>query len=55
MDGIKVFEFASTRVPETILRVLSKSNKIKNKIDYVVLHQPNKNIAENLKKNKSPS
>jgi len=50
MDGIKVFEFASNRVPETISRVLNKSKSIKNKIDYVVLHQPNRNIAENLKK-----
>ena len=50
MDGIKVFEFASSRVPLTISKVLKKYKNIKSKINYVVLHQPNKSIFENLQK-----
>jgi len=48
MDGIKVFEFAVDKVPKTVARILTKAKNLKKKIDFVVLHQPNKNIFENL-------
>ena len=48
MDGIKVFEFASERVPQTVNRILVKNKQ--RKIDYIVLHQPNKSINEHIMK-----
>ncbi len=45
MDGIKVFEFAVKRVPETYSRILKKINY---KIDFYCFHQPNKTIHDHL-------
>lgn len=45
MNGIKVFEFALNRVPETYFKVLKK---FRGKIDYYSFHQPNKTIHDQL-------
>ena len=47
MDGIKVFEFAAKRVPETYYKSIKK---FKKKIDYYSFHQPNKTIHDHLVK-----
>lgn len=48
MDGLKVFEFAIKRVPETINKLIKKSNFKLNKIDYFSFHQPNKSMHNHL-------
>ncbi len=48
MNGMKVFEFAINAVPLTVNRILKKYKKKPSSIDFVVLHQPNKNINEHL-------
>ena len=48
MNGIKVFEFALKRVPETIDNILLKSGIKKNQIDYYSFHQPNKSMFEHI-------
>jgi 3-oxoacyl-[acyl-carrier-protein] synthase-3 len=50
MNGIKVFEFALKRVPETIDNILLKSGIKKNDIDYYSFHQPNKSMFEHIVK-----
>lgn len=45
MEGLKVFEFALKRVPETYNKTLKK---FKGNIDYYSFHQPNKTMHEQL-------
>ncbi|ARJ47470.1 3-oxoacyl-ACP synthase III family protein [Candidatus Pelagibacter sp. RS39] len=45
MNGLKVFEFALNRVPETYQRIIKRYN---NRIDYYCFHQPNKTIHDQL-------
>ena len=45
MDGLKVFEFAAKRVPETFQNTV---RKFKKKIDFYSFHQPNKTIHDHL-------
>lgn len=47
MNGIKVFEFALTRVPETFNKIIKK---FKGKIDFYSFHQPNKTMHDQLVK-----
>ena len=47
MNGIKVFEFALTRVPETFNKIMKK---FKGKIDFYSFHQPNKTMHDQLVK-----
>ena len=45
MNGIKIFEFAAKRVPETFMKI---SKKFNHKIDFYCFHQPNKSIHDHL-------
>lgn len=60
MDGAAVFGFSIKQVPYMIRKILKDTNISQNKIDYFVLHQPNKFMLEEiikkleLKKNKVP-
>ena len=50
MDGLKVFEFAIKRVPETIKKIVHKSKHKLDRIDYFSFHQPNKTMLSHLLK-----
>ena len=50
MQGQKVFRFACSKVPESIERVISKAGVSKDDIDYVVSHQANIRILEQVAK-----
>ena len=48
MDGYKVFQFTINKIPK-VLKDTLKINKLSNKnIDYIILHQANKNIIESI-------
>ena len=48
MDGLKVFEFAIKRVPQSINKVISKNKKKLIDFDLISFHQPNKSIHDHL-------
>ena len=48
MDGIKVFGFTMKEAPASIKRVLEFSNLNETNIDYLILHQANKQIVQNV-------
>ncbi len=50
MDGLRVFEFAIKRVPQTVSNVLKKSRLSFKDLDYYSFHQPNKTILGHLTK-----
>lgn len=50
MDGNEVMLFSITKEPKCILELLNFSKTNKNSIDYVVLHQANNYIVENIRK-----
>ena len=48
MDGLKVFEFAIKRVPQSINKAIKKNKMKMNDIDLISFHQPNKSIHDHL-------
>lgn len=50
MDGAKVFEFTRTEVPKSIKRLLEYANMHEKDIDYLMLHQANKQIIQTIAK-----
>lgn len=50
MDGAAVFNFSLKRVPPLIEGLMAAAGMEKEKIDYFVLHQPNKYMLQNIKK-----
>lgn len=50
MNGRKVYEFATKRVPESILTVLSQANIDPKDVKYFLLHQANERIIKSVAK-----
>jgi len=50
MDGVDVFSFATTKVPETVEKLLTRFNLATDQIDYFVFHQANLFINEKIRK-----
>lgn len=48
MDGLKVFDFTMNIAPKSITKVLEFASKTDNDIDYLIFHQANKMIMQNL-------
>ncbi|MDB9733875.1 ketoacyl-ACP synthase III [Porticoccaceae bacterium] len=50
MDGAAVFNFTLKRVPPMIDKIMSDAGVQNSDIDYLVMHQPNKYMLQNIKK-----
>ena len=50
MDGLAVFDFTIKKVPEVIKGLLSKSGLSPQQVDYLLLHQANKQIVSTVAK-----
>lgn len=50
MDGAKVFNFTLERVPDMVDSLLKYSEKSASSLDFLVMHQPNKYILNNIQK-----
>ncbi len=48
MDGIKVFEFTMKEAPQSIKRLISYAQISKDNIDFLMLHQANKQIVQSV-------
>lgn len=51
MDGKEIVKFATSKVPESIMKVLEESKVDISEIKYFVLHQANKRIIEEIAQN----
>lgn len=50
LQGADIFSFAISKVPPSIMRAMELSGKTKEELDYLVLHQANKMINDNIAK-----
>lgn len=50
LDGLKVFSFSTSKVPQSILNSINKANIALNDVDFFILHQANKLIIETIRK-----
>jgi len=48
MNGREIFRFAITTVPKTVTQLMEKSGLAKESVDYLVLHQANRYMMEEL-------
>ncbi|MCQ2241392.1 ketoacyl-ACP synthase III [Treponema sp.] len=48
MDGARVFDFTMKRVKDSIIETMSFANTSENELDFLVLHQANKMIMQNI-------
>lgn len=50
LDGLRVFSFSTSKVPQSINNTLAFANKGLKDVDYFILHQANKLIIETIRK-----